>query len=60
VCTCHSDTILEIAQGLGTKPSIPKMVHEDYDNLLLVTVNKGVFRKKVTLEEKTYGQKTLP
>jgi hypothetical protein len=27
---------------------------------LLVTVNKGVFRKKVTLEEKTYGQKTLP
>jgi len=56
----HSDTILEIAQGLGTKPSIPKIVHEDYDNLLVVTVNKGIFGKKVTLEEKTYGQKTLP
>ncbi|MCP1384291.1 phosphoglycerate mutase family protein [Runella salmonicolor] len=56
----HSDTILEIAQGLGTKPSIPKIAHEDYDNLLVVTVNKGVFGKKVTLQEKTYGQKTLP
>jgi broad specificity phosphatase PhoE len=56
----HSDTILEIAQGLGTKPSIPKIAHEDYDNLLVVTVNKGMFGKKVTLLEKTYGQKTLP
>lgn len=56
----HSDTILEIAQGLGTKPSISKIVHEDYDNLFVVTVSKGLFGKKVKLEEKTYGQKTLP
>lgn len=56
----HSDTILEIAQGLGTKPSISKIVHEDYDNLFVVTVSKGLYGKKVKLEEKTYGQKTLP
>lgn len=56
----HSDTILEIAQGLGTKPSISKIVHEDYDNLFVVTVKKGLFGNKFLLEEKTYGQKTLP
>lgn len=56
----HSDTILEIAQGLGTKPSISKIVHEDYDNLFVVTVKNGLFRKNVQLEEKTYGPKTLP
>ncbi len=56
----HSDTVLEIVKGLGTKPSIAKIEHNDYDNLFLVTVNKGLFGKKVTLKENTYGQKTLP
>ncbi|AEI48193.1 phosphoglycerate mutase family protein [Runella slithyformis] len=56
----HSDTILEIAKGLGTKPSILNIVHEDYDNLFVITVKEGIFRRNVQLEEKTYGQKTLP
>lgn len=56
----HSDTILEIVQGLGTKPSISKIVHDDYDNLFIVTVKNSLLGRKVQLEEKTYGQKTLP
>ncbi len=56
----HSDTILEIAQGLGTKPSITKIASTDFDNLFLVTVKKGLFAKKITLKESVYGQKTLP
>jgi phosphohistidine phosphatase SixA len=56
----HSDTILEIAQGLGTRPSLPKIESSDYDNLFFVTIKKTLFGKTTTLIESTYGVKTLP
>lgn len=56
----HSDTILEIAQGLGTKPSRSKIESSDYDNLLYITVKKRIFGRSISLIESTYGKKTLP
>ncbi len=55
----HSDTILEIAKGLGTKPTLPKIESSDYDNLFFVTIKKSLFGKKTMLTESTYGTKTL-
>ena len=56
----HSDTIIEIAQGLGTRPSLPKIESSDYDNLYFVTIKKTLFGRTATLIESTYGVKTLP
>ncbi|GAB3924180.1 phosphoglycerate mutase family protein [Larkinella terrae] len=56
----HSNTILEIAQGLGTKPSKAKIESEDFDNLLVVKLKRGLFGKSVRLEEETYGKPTPP
>lgn len=56
----HSDTIIEIAQGLGTKPSLPKIESADFDNLFFVTIKKRLFGRTATLIESTYGAKTLP
>ncbi len=55
----HSDTILEIAQGLGAKPSLPKIESSDYDNLFFVTIKKSLFGRKTTLIESIYGASTL-
>jgi broad specificity phosphatase PhoE len=56
----HSNTILEIAQGLGTKPTKDKIESGDFDNLLIVTIRKGLFGKSVKLLEETYGKPTAP
>lgn len=56
----HSDTIIEIAQGLGTKPLMKKIESSDYDNLFFVTIKKTLFGRTATLIESTYGEKTLP
>jgi phosphohistidine phosphatase SixA len=56
----HSDTIIEIAQGLGTRPSLSKIESSDYDNLFFVTIKKNFFGKRATLIESSYGLKTLP
>jgi phosphohistidine phosphatase SixA len=56
----HSDTILEIAKGLGTAPSRDKIESADYDNLLIVKLKKGLFVKSTTLQEKRFGILTLP
>ena len=56
----HSNTILEIAQGLGTKPTKTKIESADHDNLLIVTIKDGIFGKSVSLQEETYGKPTAP
>ncbi|WP_128545671.1 SixA phosphatase family protein [Larkinella soli] len=56
----HSNTILEIAKALGTNPSRQKIESGDFDNLLIVTVRKGLFGQSVDLKEETYGTPTAP
>ncbi len=52
----HSNTILEIAKGLGTTPSLTKIEHGDYRNLFIVSNKRTLFRKKPVLREEKYGQ----
>lgn len=52
----HSNTILEIAKGLGTTPSIQKIEHSDYQNLLFIQVRRTPFGQRVKL----YEQKLNP
>ena len=54
----HSNTILEIAKALGTKPSMTKIEHLDYDNLLFIQVKHSPFGKRVHLYEEVYGKPT--
>ncbi|GAB2585568.1 SixA phosphatase family protein [Spirosoma areae] len=56
----HSNTILEIARGLGATPTLTKIEPGDFDNLLRVQIHRGPFRKSVTLSQSTYGQPTPP
>ncbi|CAN5671742.1 hypothetical protein BH09BAC4_BH09BAC4_14340 [soil metagenome] len=56
----HSNTILEIARGLGATPTMANIASGDFDNLLRVRIHRGPFRKSVTLSEMTYGQMTPP
>lgn len=56
----HSNTILEIAQGLGAKPTMGKIESGDFDNLFRVTMHRGPFRRSVTFVPSTYGQPTPP
>jgi broad specificity phosphatase PhoE len=56
----HSNTILEIARGLGSQPAMTKIEAGDFDNLLQVTIRHGLFRKSVAISQKTYGQITPP
>lgn len=56
----HSNTILEIARGLGANPTMTTIASGDFDNLLRVRIHYGPFRKSVTLSETTYGQMTPP
>ena len=52
----HSNTILEIAKGLGTTPSIQKIDHSDYQNILFIQVRRTPFGQRVQL----YEQKLNP
>jgi broad specificity phosphatase PhoE len=54
----HSNTILEIAKGLGAKPRMEKIASDDFDNLLRITLERGLFGKSVRLRESTYGEAT--
>ncbi len=56
----HSNTILEIAQGLGAKPTLTKIESGDFDNLLRVRIQRGPFRRSVRLSQTIYGQPTAP
>jgi broad specificity phosphatase PhoE len=56
----HSDTILDIAKGLETKPQRQKIESLDFDNLLTVTIKRQFGNKKITLVESTYGKPTMP
>lgn len=56
----HSNTILDIAKGLGISPTKQSVDSDDYANLLRVRIRRGPFSKSVTLVEKTYGQTVTP
>ena len=56
----HSDTILEVAKWLETTPSLPKIEPTDFDNMLIVTIKRTLGRRRVSLQETTYGQPTPP
>ena len=56
----HSNTILEIAKGLGTRPTLTTIASGDYDNLLRVRIRRGLLDKSVRLTERTYGPPTSP
>ena len=57
----HSNTILEIARGLGASPAMTKIESGDFDNLLRVDIKRGMFGgRSVMLSQRTYGQTTLP
>lgn len=56
----HSNTVLEIVQGLGKKPALAKIEAGDFDNLYEVTLKRGPFGRTVSLRESTYGRPTPP
>ncbi len=56
----HSNTILEIARGLGAKPAMAKIESGDFDNLFRLRIHRGLFRQSVTFLPTTYGQMTPP
>ena len=56
----HSNTILEIAKGLSTRPTLSTIASGDFDNLLRVRIRRGPFGRSVNLTETTYGVPTAP
>ena len=56
----HSNTILEIAEMLGTDPVRQQIEDTDFDNLLIVKKTRFLFWDKSVLQETTYGTPTLP
>ena len=56
----HSNTILEIARGLGAKPAMLTIESGDFDNLLRVDMRHGLFGKSTTFSQSIYGQITPP
>jgi len=56
----HSNTVLEIARGLGAKPTVAKIESGDFDNLFRLRIHRGPFRRSVTFLPSTYGQPTAP
>lgn len=54
----HSNTVLEMARALGTTPSMTKIEHLDYDNLLFIQVKRTPFGRRVHLYEEVYGKPT--
>ena len=51
----HSNTILNIAEALGTHPVHSSIDDNDFDNLLIVKKRCGIFGSSVEIEETTYG-----
>lgn len=47
----HSNTILEIAKGLGVIPSMKKIEHSEYQNLLFIRMRHTPFGQRVQLYE---------
>ncbi len=56
----HSNTILDIAGGLGARPTLLRIESGDYDNLLRVQIRRRPFGKSVHLSQTTYGRLTPP
>lgn len=56
----HSNTILDIARGLGARPTRQTIDDGDFDNLLEVTIRRRPFGKRVRLHEGTFGAPTAP
>ncbi|AKD58727.1 phosphoglycerate mutase [Spirosoma radiotolerans] len=56
----HSNTILEIARGLGAKPTMTKIESGDFDKLFRLRIHHGPFRRSVNFFPDTYGQPTAP
>ena len=56
----HSNTILDIARGLGTQPTKNTIESGDFDNLFRVRIRRGLLGESVRLSEATYGQPTSP
>lgn len=56
----HSNTILDIARGLGVRPRLSAIASGDFDNLLRVRIQRGPLRRSVRLAETTYGAPTAP
>lgn len=54
----HSDTILEIAKGLGIMPTITKINSTDFDIMLIINIKTGLFINTKTIVEKQYGVET--
>lgn len=56
----HSNTILDIAKGLGAHPTLTQIESEDFDNLLQINIRQRPSRKSVSITQTTYGQMTPP
>ncbi len=54
----HSNTILELARGLGATPTLTTIKGTDFDNLLKLRIRRTLFGRSVQLRETTYGQPT--
>lgn len=54
----HSNTVLELARGLGATPTLATIKGTDFDNLLQLRIRRTPFRRSVQLRETTYGQPT--
>ncbi|MCC5612666.1 histidine phosphatase family protein [Nostoc sp. CHAB 5834] len=54
----HSNTVLDIARGLGAAPSLQTIESGDYDNLFILRIKRSLFGKRVGITEKTYGMET--
>lgn len=54
----HSNTVLELARGLGATPTVTVIKGTDFDNLLQLRIRRTPFRRSVRLRETTYGQPT--
>jgi broad specificity phosphatase PhoE len=56
----HSNTILEMARGLGEQPAMTRIESGDFDNLFRVMIHGGSLRRSVNFLPKTYGKLTPP
>jgi phosphohistidine phosphatase SixA len=54
----HSNTVLELVQGLGATPTLTRINGTDFDNLFRVRIRQTPFQRSSQLLETTYGQPT--
>lgn len=54
----HSNTVLELARGLGAAPTLTKINSTDFDNLLRLRIHRTPFHRSVQLREGTFGLPT--